>query len=167
MKKIIIIILIIILSLGLYLYYYRSWQQKSKQINELKTEINQPIEIPNKIELEEEPEPKEEEEQIVINSPFQSDLRVVEIREENNDSDNEQDKDNSQKKVIEVSRPAFELLGILKRDEDSLVTIKNNNQFARIKLGDKINEFELVEILKNGVVFEKKEKSFTFELVIN
>ena len=165
MKKIIVIVLIIILSLGLYLYYYTSWQQKSKQIKALKTEINQPIEVPSDIELEEEPEPKEEDEQIVINSPFHSDLRVVEIRGTNNDSDNQQTKTNSQKKVVEVTRPAFELLGILKKGKNSLVTIKNNNQFALIKLGEKINEFELVEILKNGVIFEKKEKSFTFELV--
>ena len=165
MKKWIIILLIIILSSGLYLYQHNNWQHKLKQLDQFKQEINQPLKISKEVELNLVEEKDKSEQKIVIKSPFQSDLKLKELEQSVGQKNKEATaKETDKQESMEVSRPSFELLGILKNNNEVLVTIIVDNQIKRLTTGDKVNGYKLINININNVVFNRANQKFSFWL---
>lgn len=165
MKKIIIISLVLILSISVYFYHQEQWQNKIREVEELKQEINQSIKVTDPGEIVDETEPKKKDEKIAITSPFDSDLKVVEVQEEEESQSEDKPKQpQAKKKVVKIDKPELELRGILRSGEKALVTVMINDQLQRLEKGDKVNGYQLVKVLRNKIVFEKKDKSFTFKL---
>ena len=167
MKKWVIILLIVALSSGLYLYYNNNWQQKLDQLAQFEEQMNQPLKAEKNIEVELDDETSEKTAEIPIVSPFKSELKLQELQKKAVEDQPKPDlaqKENKEVPKVENKRPPLKLLGILRTDQRSLVTMIAAKEIKRLTVGEQIGRFELVEINKNNVVLKSDENSFTFWL---
>ena len=165
MKKIIIISLILILSISLYFYHQEDWASNMKEVKQLKQEIEQPIKVKTPVEIEKESQPKQQDKKMVITSPFNSDLKVVEVQEKDDEpAENNKQQPQKKKKVVKIDKPELQLRGILRSGDKALVTVMMDEQLKRLKKGDKVNGYQLVKVLRDRIVFKKEDKTFIFKL---
>ncbi|MBM7555298.1 hypothetical protein [Halanaerobacter jeridensis] len=167
MKKWVIILLIIALSSGLYLYYNNNWQQKLEQLAQFKAEMDQPLTVEEEVTVQLNETTTKQKKKIRVISPFISELKLNEEQEnianEEKKSGTESQK-NKEKMQAKNPRPFFKLLGILKNNNRSLVSIAVGKEIKRLTVGEEIKGFKLVEINENNVVLKKAEQRFTFWL---
>lgn len=157
--------LIIILSSGLYFNYDNNLQQKSDQLAQFEEKMNQPLNLEQEVTVELNEATKQQNKNITIRSPFNSQLKLEQLQQElvNKAQEPIQEKEKS-KKEVKIKRPPFKLLGVLRNNSQTLVTMVVAKEIKRLTLGEKIGGFSVVEININNVVLKKEEQQFTFWL---
>ncbi|MGM0502167.1 MAG: hypothetical protein ACQERJ_06525 [Bacillota bacterium] len=166
MKKWVVILLIVALSSGLYLYYSNNWQHKLDQLAQFEEQMNQPLQIEEKVEVELSDSTNKEDDDIPIISPFKSELNLEDLQDDRAEKEEKSlpEEESQQNSKSENKRPSFKLLGILSTDTRTLVTMVAGNEIKRLTVGEEIKGFKLVEINKNNVVLKIDNKKFTFWL---
>ena len=153
------------MSSGLYFYYQNNWQQKSDQLAQFEEKMNQPLKVAQEVRVQLDETTKQKNKEISIRSPFESQLKFEQLQQEIVKQEQESStKEETTAEATQTIRPSFKLLGILRNNGRTLVTMAAGEEIKRLTLEQEIKGFSVVEVNINNVVLQKEQQQFKFWL---
>ncbi|WP_018250056.1 hypothetical protein [Orenia marismortui] len=162
MRRLIILVLSILLVISFYLYYHNQWKLRDEDLNHFKEVLAKEIIVPAEKRTEKKNDIEKKDEDIQIKSPFNSNLKLE--KRDDFHQRSSQDSIKLGEGRLEIKKPPFRLKGILKVANKELINIEFERENHRLKLGDRLDGFTLIEVLKGEVTFKKEDRSFKFKL---